>query len=119
MIGPGGHVDELSIVYVTTSSREEAERIAEDAIRSKLAACANIITDVSSIFFWDGKMQKEQECIILLKTRRSIEKELSARIKNVHSYDCPCIVSVSFAPLNMDFGMWVKDSTVDAGDGKI
>lgn len=102
---------ELLFTYVTVGSRAEAERIAEAVVVEKLAACANILPGVHSVFEWEGNLCREEETVLILKTTAGRADALTARIKALHSYDCPCIVFLPLAGGNADFLKWVAEQT--------
>jgi periplasmic divalent cation tolerance protein len=81
------------IVMVTTPSKQEAEKIAEHLLKERLIACANIIGPVSSIFHWSGKMEKAEEYLILMKSRKDLFGKLSEAVKALHSYEVPEILA--------------------------
>ena len=99
------------LIYVTTSSREEAEVIARTVVADRLAACANILSGITSFFWWDGGVQAEQEVPLILKSREELVEPLTTKIKELHSYDCPCVVAVPIALGNPDFLEWIAANT--------
>ena len=103
------------LIYVTTPSREAAEQIAETTVCERLAACANIFDGVLSLFHWDGKLCRENETVLMLKTTQEQCDALMARIKELHSYECPCIVSLPIENGNPDFLKWISDSVEASG----
>jgi periplasmic divalent cation tolerance protein len=98
-------------VYVTASGRREARDIGRAVVAARLAACANIIPGMRAVYRWDGRVQSGAEAVLILKTTAPRLKALIARVKDLHSYDCPCIeafrVSGGFAPY-LD---WVRSET--------
>ena len=100
-----------STIYVTTNSHKEAKIIAEIVIREKLAACANIIGSVSSVFMWQGEVCEESETAIILKTVPALIDKLTRRIKEMHSYECPCIVALEIVGGNTDYIDWILNET--------
>jgi periplasmic divalent cation tolerance protein len=82
------------IIIVTTAGREEAETIVQRLLEAKLIACANIIGPVSSHFHWSGKMEKAEEYLILMKSRRDLFEKLSETVKALHSYEVPEILAL-------------------------
>ncbi|HDZ89165.1 MAG: divalent-cation tolerance protein CutA [Deltaproteobacteria bacterium] len=102
---------ETNFIYITTGSVEEARTIARDLVSSRLAACANIIDGMNSIYWWDGEVQEEKEVILLAKTRESLVPRLIHRVKAIHSYECPCIVSVPIVDGNPAFMEWIERET--------
>lgn len=81
------------IVMVTTPSKLEAERIAQHLLEERLIACANIIGPVSSLFHWSGKMEKTEEYLTLMKSRKDLFEKLSEAVKALHSYEVPEILA--------------------------
>jgi len=82
------------IVLVTTASREEAETIVQRLLEARLIACANIIGPVHSRFRWSGKIEKAEEYLILMKSRRDLFEKLSEAVKALHSYEVPEILAL-------------------------
>lgn len=82
------------IIIVTTAGREEAETIVQRLLEAKLIACANIIGPVSSHFHWSGKMEKAEEYLILMKSRKDLFEKLSETVKALHSYEVPEILAL-------------------------
>jgi periplasmic divalent cation tolerance protein len=80
------------IVMVTTSSKKEAEKIAQRLLNERLIACANIIGPVCSLFHWSGKMEKTEEYLILMKSRKDLFEKLAETVKALHSYEVPEIL---------------------------
>ncbi|MBI9020073.1 MAG: divalent-cation tolerance protein CutA [Verrucomicrobia bacterium] len=101
----------LKLVYVTAPGVAEAEQIAEAVVTEKLAACANIFAGVTSIFHWEGKLCRENEAVLILKTAEERVEKLTVRIKELHPYDCPCIVVFPIESGNPAFLKWVAEST--------
>jgi periplasmic divalent cation tolerance protein len=80
--------------YVTVASLEEAQRLARTIVGERLAACANIVPGMRSVYWWEGAVNEAEECIILFKTLAERFDALAARVKALHSYDCPCVVAL-------------------------
>ncbi len=95
------------LVYITTPDRNEAARIAETVVAEKLAACANFFDGVSSVFRWNGKICHEQECVLILKTTARKSETLTNRICSLHSYECPCVVTLPITGGHRPFLDWV------------
>jgi len=99
------------LIYVTTSSREEAEQIAETVVTEKRAACANIFENMTSVYEWNGTLCREQETVLILKTTVAQVDALTARTKALHSYECPCIITLPVESGNPDFLDWISRQT--------
>ena len=101
-----------TLVYVTASSRDEALKIARATVEERLAACANVLVPITSIYWWEGKVQEEGEVSFILKTRADLVAALTQRIKALHSYTCPCVVALPIAGGNPDFLAWIDTETL-------
>ena len=100
-----------TLVYVTASSKDEALKIARAVVEERLAACANVFQPITSIYWWDGKLQEEGETSFILKTRADLVDALTQRVKALHSYTCPCVVALPVAAGNPDFLAWIDNET--------
>jgi len=101
----------VCMVYITAESIEEAEIIGRNLVSRKLAACVNIIDNMKSIYHWEGKIESSKEIIIIAKTKNALVNELTEHVKNLHSYDCPCIVTLPIQDGNTEFLNWIRDET--------
>lgn len=99
------------IVLVTVSSSEEAETIAYALVEEKLAACVNIIPGLTSIFTWEGKLDRAAELLLVIKTRQERMKELIKTVKDLHSYSVPEIIALPIIGGSEDYLKWVDEST--------
>ena len=102
------------LVLVTTSSEEEAAGIAKSLVEEGLAACANIIPRIRSIYRWDGKVQDNLECLVLLKTVLSKVDDLAARVAEQHSYDVPEVISIDLDRGRESYLDWLAGCTQPA-----
>ena len=98
-------------VYVTAKDTAEAKRIAKTVVEARLAACANVLGVIESVYWWEGNVCEGEEVALVLKTSADRKNELIDRIKQLHSYDCPCIVCLPIADGNPDFLEWIADET--------
>ena len=98
----------IKLIYVTTGSRAEAEKIAEAVVNERLAACANILPGVTSVFHWEGNLCREEETVLFLKTTEDRVEKLTETIRALHSYECPCIVALPVEGGNPAFLEWVE-----------
>jgi periplasmic divalent cation tolerance protein len=99
-----------SIVYVTVGSKREAEKIGFKLVEERLIACANIFP-VSSVYRWKGKVERARELVLVAKTRRPLVKRVVKRIRELHSYEIPCIVSFNIERGLKEFLGWIDEST--------
>ena len=102
----------VSIIYSTTGNIEEARKIGRKLVEEKLVACATIIPKAESIYRWKGNIEENDECIILAKTRDQNREKTIQKIKELHSYDVPDIVSFPVTHGLEEYLNWVEDETV-------
>lgn len=95
------------LVYVTTSSENEAKNIAQVVVSGRQAACANILGKSTSIYNWEGEIHTETETVLILKTTTEKLDALISRLKQIHSYQCPCIVALGIQHGNTEFLDWI------------
>ena len=104
-------------VFTTTDKNEDAKRIAKEVVEKRLIACAQIVGPISSTFWWDGKVDEEQEWLLIMKTRKALYDELERAIKNVHPYDVPEIIAQDIINGNRDYLDWIdKETTTKKGE---
>ena len=101
----------VAFVYVTAGSPEEARAIARAVVGDRLAACANVLPGVTSLYWWEGRLEEAGETALILKTKVELIEALTARIKAIHSYECPCIVALPVAGGNPAFLDWIRGET--------
>lgn len=80
------------MAYITTPSKEAALLIGKHLLEKNLAACINILDNMTSLYRWQGKVQEDKECIVIAKTTVQKQGDLMKEVKRNHEYDCPCIV---------------------------
>lgn len=102
---------ETCFVYMTAGSEEEARKIAGAIVSERLVACVNILPGVHSLYWWEGKVQEDQEVVLVAKTQKRHLGALTARVKALHSYTCPCIVALPMEGGNSDFLAWIVAET--------
>ena len=101
-------------VLMTAGSQEEAERVAQALVAEMLAACVNIVPGVTSIYRWEGKVQRDQEWLLVAKSRRDVLDRLVERVQALHSYDVPEIIALPLAGGSEPYLRWL-DSVVEGG----
>jgi periplasmic divalent cation tolerance protein len=102
--------DTACVVLTTTSSREEARVLAGKLVENRLAACVQMLP-IESVYAWKGKVQSDDEILLLIKTRRELYAPLEAFIKEVHSYEVPEIVQLSAETVSDSYLRWIVDVT--------
>jgi periplasmic divalent cation tolerance protein len=100
-----------SFCYVTAGSRAEALAIGRAVVEERLAACANVLDGMTSIYWWQGALEQAGEAVLILKTRTELVERLTARLKELHSYDCPCVIALPIAAGNAAYLDWIACET--------
>ena len=95
-------------VYMTAASKDEATNIGRELVSARLAACVNIIEHMNSIYRWEGKMEEAAEVVLIAKTVESKVPQLIEKVKSMHSYSCPCIISLPIEAGNPEYLEWIK-----------
>jgi len=98
----------MLIVYTTAPDLWEAESLAEGIVREKLAACVQVMPEMTSVYFWEGEIQKEGEHLLLIKTLEEKYDELARYIQENHSYDVPEIVAVKSDNVSGPYLDWLQ-----------
>ena len=103
------------VVLTTVASAEEGEVIARALVEERLAACVNVVRGVRSFFFWEGRLQQDDEALLLVKTRREQYGELEARIRSLHSYSVPEILALAVEAGSPAYVQWVRENVRPEG----
>ena len=101
----GAHV----VILITTSSDEEAHKIADALLTQRKAACVNIVPRVSSLFWWQGKLDSAQESLLIVKTKALLLNEIVRLVTEIHSYDIPEIIALPIVGGNKDYLQWIDE----------
>ena len=104
-------LEKLCWVYMTAGSIEEAKSIGQTLVVQKLAACVNLLENMTSIYIWKDKLEEDQEVVIIAKTRKTLIPKLIETVNSLHSYDCPCILELPIQGGNPNFLSWIKSQT--------
>lgn len=99
------------IVFVTCANIKEAKNIAKALVREKLAACVNIISGIQSIFWWENKIDRAKETLLIIKTRKTLFKKLASLVKSLHSYKVPEIIALPIVEGNRAYLNWIGENT--------
>ena len=102
-------------LYVTAANADQAKAIGEALVQERLVACANILAPIASIYWWQGQVQHDSEAVLIAKTRAELVERVIARVKALHSYTVPCVVSLPIESGNPDFLGWIEAETAPAG----
>ena len=99
------------VVLVTVGSRSEGERIAEALVTEQLAACVNLLGPIQSTYRWEGRVQRDDELLLIVKTRAELFAPLAARVRALHSYETPEVIALPVVAGSEPYLEWVRAST--------
>ncbi|HAX61646.1 MAG TPA: hypothetical protein DCX95_03685 [Elusimicrobia bacterium] len=100
-----------AVVFVTAANLKEAKKIASVVVKERLVACVNIVKKIESIYWWQGKIEKSAEVLLIMKTKISLAKKLIKKVKSLHSYKVPEIIMFPIIAGNPDYLKWMEDET--------
>jgi len=98
------------VIFIATSNRKEAEKIANALLAEKLAACVNILDGVHSLFWWQGKIDSSNEALLMVKTKSALLQDIIHRVKELHSYDVPEIIALPIVGGSQKYLSWISES---------
>ncbi len=108
-------MSDFIVVYVTVGSAEEAERLADTLVEERLAACVNLVAPVRSTYRWQGRVERDEEQLLIIKTRDDIFDRLKKRVEEIHSYSVPEIIALPILKGNESYLDWLGKQ-VGGGD---
>lgn len=103
--------DEI-VVFITTPNEELAVAIARSLVETRLAACANLIKGIRSIYKWQDRIEDDAEVLMIVKTRRELFDPLQSKVKELHPYEVPEIIALPIIAGSDDYLKWLRESTV-------
>jgi len=104
------------LVLTTCASEQEATRIAQTLVERRLAACVNVLRGLRSIYRWKGALEEDEECLLLIKSRRDLFGRLRAEIESLHSYELPEIIAVAIVDGSEAYLSWLEHELVPGPD---
>jgi periplasmic divalent cation tolerance protein len=99
------------VMLTTAGSRAEANRIAAALVDERLAACVNVVAPITSIYRWRGAVERAEEVLLLVKTRRARMARVGARIRALHSYDLPEVIALPIDAGSAAYLAWIAAVT--------
>ncbi len=98
------------VVFMTAPNREEAGRLAETLVGEKIAACVQILPEMESVYRWQGKIERQNEILLIAKTKLSEFAALEREVQKIHSYETPEIVACPITAGSAPYLKWLSDS---------
>jgi periplasmic divalent cation tolerance protein len=94
-------------MFVTCKDEQEAEKITQGLLNERLIACGNIINSVNSFFYWQGKIENADECLVVMKSRLDLFAEVADRVKGLHSYEVPEVLALPLVEGSQAYLDWM------------
>ena len=102
------------LVYTTWPSIVEAERAGRAIVEKRLAACVNIVPGMISHYWWQDKIERAEETVMLIKTRASLAEAVRQAVKETHSYTTPAIMVLPLESVDADYYRWIVEQAKGA-----
>lgn len=99
----------MNLFYIPCPDLKSAESISADLLKEKLIGCANIIPSMTSMYWWEGQIEKSTECVLILKTILD-PHVLEKRLLEIHPYKVPCLLQIPVASINDAYKNWLANS---------
>lgn len=98
----------IRLLYVTCPDAEVASTISRKLLENGFIACANILPGMESLYWWEGKITRSQEVVLILKTTLERQSQVMAQVEALHPYDTPCILAIPVEEGNEPYLRWLK-----------
>ena len=98
------------LVLTTAGSEQEARKIATELVERRLAACANILPRIQSLYRWEGKVESAEEFLLIIKSTKARSADVQAAIRELHSYDLPECIVLSIEDGSAEYLKWIEES---------
>lgn len=102
-------MSQVSLLYTTFASKEDALRVARNLLEMQLIACANILPEIQSLYMWKGSLEDNREIAVTLKTTSEKIPELMKVLQDLHPYEIPVILEIPLYRTNESFAKWVQE----------
>jgi periplasmic divalent cation tolerance protein len=102
------NMNDYIVILVTAKDREEAEKISKKLIEERLIACTNIVSPVTSFFHWVGNLERTEECLLVMKSRRDLFAEVEGHVQRLHSYEVPEVLALPIVDGSKAYLDWME-----------
>ncbi|MEK6615202.1 MAG: divalent-cation tolerance protein CutA [Bacteroidota bacterium] len=100
----------IIFAYITAKNKSEAKKIGRVLLEARLCTCVNIFDKMNSMYWWEGKIEEANEAVLIAKTTKKLFKKLSAKVKSIHRYSCPCILQIEISDGNKEYVQWLMEN---------
>lgn len=115
MTDDGAKGDDVRVVFVTVPNTETGEFLARELVEERLAACGNVIPKLVSIYWWEDEIQRDEEALVILKTRVDRIEALRDRVTDLHPYEVPEFLALPVEEVHEPYVQWVVDASRSSG----
>ena len=98
----------MVVILSTVGSQEDAESIARTLVEERLAACVSIVPGLTSLYWWEGKISRDSEVLLIIKTSEQAYERLEARLREIHPYQVPEIVALRAERVYEGYMEWLE-----------
>lgn len=105
-------MNQYSVIFITASNIKEAKKISNVLLKARLVACVNIVRSIDSLFWWQGKIDKAREALLIIKTRKKLFSKICRIVKANHSYQTPEIISFPLYGIDPGYRRWLDASII-------
>ena len=102
---------DMALYYVTAPDLETARELGMKLVESKLAACVNLFPNMLSIYRWKGNVERDDEIVLIIKSRKTLAGKIIEWIESNHPYECPCVLSIPIQDGSMPYLNWLREET--------
>lgn len=102
----------FTLAYITAKDKEQALFLGKTFVEECLAACVNVFDNMTSIYRWNGEICTDNECVLIAKTSSEKFEKLVERVKELHTYDCPCVLSIPITKGSPQYLDWLSASLI-------
>ncbi len=104
-------MSDFSVCMVTAPSMLQARDLARNLLEERLVACVNLVPAVGSMYWWEGRIEEAEEVLMILKTHASLLDRLIGRVRELHPYRVPEVLSWPLGPGNPEYLEWLASET--------
>ena len=102
--------DSPILIYCPVPNKKVGEKISQQLLKTQLIACANLISNMDSFYWWEGKITKDKEALLIGKSKKSLYKKVAREIRKIHPYKTPAILSLPIEQAEKSFLNWLSQS---------
>lgn len=107
-------MSEFILVFCTSPDEQTANSIAAQLIEAKLAACVSLLPGITSVYHWQGKIARDTEVQMLIKSKSELFEQLCQRIRSIHPYDTPEIIATDIVKGDNRYLTWINDTVIES-----